>query len=156
MSTNVIQFAKNNYSLVAHESDKYLAMINIIRNIPILTNELNNSSVEELQSIKLELKTIFSDFHFNTDTFSAEELALGTKYSNLVFKCNIFNEDNFYVFRNSVYQLASNMCKEKESDLKDINDAIDLLLYNFLYNSHEVESGKDSLENLINIWAPHL
>lgn len=154
-STNpIINFAKTNHYLVSKESDKYSAMMNIIKNIPILAKELDSFSQAKLESTKLELKAILSDFKFNLDSFSKDDLELGGKYSNLVFRCNIFNKEHFYIFRNSVYDLASNMYKEEGRNFKDIDDAVDSLLWNFLYNIHEVEMGKESLENLIDTWTP--
>lgn len=152
----IIKFVKTNSYLVSNETNKYSAMMNIIKNIPFLANILNESCDDKIESTELEIKTILGEDDFDVSLFSKTELLIGEKYSRLVFRCNILSKEYFYVFRNSVYSLAASMRKEDCSEYKNINEAVYSLLDNFLQNAIDVENNKQSLEDLINTWAPSL
>ena len=152
----IIKFVKTNSYLVSTERDKFSAMMNIIKNIPFLVTILNESCDDEIESTELEIKTILGEDDFDVALFSKEELLIGEKYSRLVFRCNIFTKEYFYVFRNSTYELAATMRKEDGREYTNINEAVYSLLDNFLQDAIDVENNKQSLEDLINTWAPSL
>ena len=150
----IIDFVKDNSYLVKDEKNEYLAMLEIIKSIPVLAEEYNECNDDEREDTKTLIKIMLTDFSYLLDDYKEEDLASDSweKYSNLVYGCNIFRKENFYIFSNSVCELAMDMRSEDGRDYASIDEAIGVLLNNFISEIESVNSRED-LEELINVWG---